>query len=291
MSALAIARSSFATSLARYRRSWGLWLLLLIAPVSARYWIADKDAASAAVVINGKAPVLTSAVIGLSLGVILATVLLPIIFIYLRSNTTRRQPWQIEETTAASRVAIGFGRFGADIAVIAAVLVAMTLAGWLLAWVIGPVDGVRPIDIAGGLWWIAAPALIGVAALRSWFDSWRASRGAFGEVLFFFFWIFLIVASALSAKPPHTFARAMVDFSGWTRPAVYTLDLEEGMSLTVGRSEVSADRIPIDVERGLSSQGYKASRLTWIGLAAALVALAGIAYRPHRPGRRWSVRG
>ncbi|MFQ6312445.1 hypothetical protein [Lysobacter capsici] len=91
MNALAVARSSFATSLARYRRSWGLWLLLLVAPVSARYWIAGKDAASAAIVVNGKAPVLTSAVVGLSLGVILSTVLLPIIFIYLRSNTTRHQ--------------------------------------------------------------------------------------------------------------------------------------------------------------------------------------------------------
>ena len=29
----AIAQSSLATSLLRYRRSWGLWLLLLVAPV------------------------------------------------------------------------------------------------------------------------------------------------------------------------------------------------------------------------------------------------------------------
>ena len=41
----------------------------------------------------------------LTLGIVISTLLLPIAFVYLRSNATRRQPWQVEETTAASRVA------------------------------------------------------------------------------------------------------------------------------------------------------------------------------------------
>lgn len=291
MSALAVARSSFTTSLARYRRSWGLWLLLLAAPVSARYWIADKDAASAAVVINGHAPILTSAVIGLSLGVIIADVLRPLLFIYLRSNTTRRQPWQIEETTAASRIAIGLGRFGADVAVFGAMLVAMTFAGWLLAWVVEPTDGVRPLAIALSLWLIAAPTLIGVAALRSWFDAWRITRGPLGEVFFVFFLVVSMVASVASAPPPHNFARAMTDFSGWARPLGYTLTLDKETHIAVGKVSARAGRIPVDVERGLASDGYVASRLVWVGLAVALVALAGLVYRPHRPGRRFSLVG
>lgn len=289
MSALAVARSSFATSLARYRRSWGLWLALLIAPVSARYWIADKDAASAAIVLDGKGPVLTSAVIGLSLGVIIAGVLLPIVFIYLRSNTTRHQPWQIEETTTASRLAIGFGRFGADVAVLGLMLTAMTLAGWLLARVVGPVDGVRPLPIALALWLIAAPALIGVAALRSWFDAWRITRGALGEVFFCFFWLVSLFTSVYSVQQPRDVAYAIVDFSGWARPVAYTLDPKQINFISIGKSPASAGRIAIDVERGLASPGYVASRLVWVGLALALVALAGIAYQPHRPGRRFSV--
>ena len=106
MSALAVVRSSFGSSLLRYRRSWGLWLLLLAAPVSARYWIAGEHEAYAAIVIDGKAPVLTSAVLGLSLGIIVSMLMTLGVFVYLRSNTTRRQPWQIVETTAASRIAL-----------------------------------------------------------------------------------------------------------------------------------------------------------------------------------------
>lgn len=290
MNALAVARSSFATSLARYRRSWGLWLLLLVAPVSARYWIAGKDAASAAIVVNGKAPVLTSAVVGLSLGVILSTVLLPIIFIYLRSNTTRHQPWQVEETTAASRVAIGFGRFGADIAVLAAVLATLTLAGWLLAWVVGAVDGVRPLDIGLSLWLIAAPALMGVAAVRALCDSLPLTRGALGEVGFFVVWIVSITVSALSSMLDRGFVAAMLDFSGFVRPIVHALPHDALQVITIGRSPVTADRIAIDVNSGLLSTGYVVSRLLWAGWAVALVALAGVVYRPHRPGKRWSVR-
>jgi len=290
LSALAVARSSFATSLARYRRSWGLWLLLLVAPVSARYWIAGKEAASAAIVVNGKAPVLTSAVVGLSLGVILSTVLLPVVFIYLRSNTTRRQPWQVEETTAASRVAIGFGRFGADSAVLAAVLAALTLAGCLLAWVVGAVDGVRPLDIALSLCLIAAPALMGVAALRAVCDSLPLTRGALGEVGFLILWIVSITVSALSSMLDRGFIAAMLDFSGFVRPIIHTLPDDTLQMITIGRSPVTADRIAIDVNSGLLSASYVVSRLLWAGWALALVALAGVVYRPHRPGKRWSVR-
>ena len=290
MSALAVARSSFATSLARYRRSWGLWLLLLVAPVSARYWIADKHAASAAVVVNGKAPVLTSAVVGLSLGVILATVLLPIIFIYLRSNTTRRQPWQIEETTAASRLGIVFGRFGADIAVLAAVLATMTLAGWLLAWAVGTVDGVRPLDIGLSLWLIAAPALMGTAAMRAVCDSLPVTRGAFGEVGFFILWSVSITVSAVSSMMDRSFFAAMLDFSGFVRPIVHSLPDDTFQVISIGRSPVTAGRVAIDVNSGLLSTGYIASRLIWAGWAVALVAFAGLVYRPRRPGKRWSIR-
>jgi len=96
-------------SLRRYRRSWGLWLLLLVAPVGARLMISNEDGQGIVIAIGGHLPVLTSPVLGIWWGIVVSTLLLPIGYIYLRSNTNRRQPWQVEEVTAGSRVAIMLG--------------------------------------------------------------------------------------------------------------------------------------------------------------------------------------
>lgn len=283
MTALAIARSSLSTSLLRYGRSWGLWLLLLIAPVGARYWIASGSDTSSAIVVNGQAPVLTSAMLGVSLGIITSTLLLPAAFIYLRANATRRQPWQVEEVTGASRVAIALGRFVADVAVLGAVLTAMTLAGWLLAWLLAPVDGVRIVDITLGLWLIAAPALMGVAAVRILFDALRFTRGPLGEVLFFFLWIFSIAAPSINAEGNASFAGNMSDFAGFIRPLSYALPQDRRNDFAIGAAPMGEGRISLDVMSGLMSEGYVASRLAWAGIAVLIAAFAGLAYRPHRP--------
>ena len=65
---------------------------------------------------------MTSSFLGVSLGIIVSTLVMPIAWLYLRSNTTRRQPWQVEEVSVGSRVAIALGRFLADVAVLLGVL-------------------------------------------------------------------------------------------------------------------------------------------------------------------------
>ena len=193
MSAAAVVRSSLATSLARYSRSWGLWLLLLVAPVAARLWIPGENDKTVVIAVNGSAPIMTSAMLGVDLGVVISTLLLPVAFIYLRSNATRRQPWQVEETTAAPRAAIALGRFAADVAVLGGVLVAMTVAGWFIAWLVTPLASINLGDVTLALWLIAAPALMGVAAVRILFDALRFTRGALGEFLFFVLWMVAII--------------------------------------------------------------------------------------------------
>ncbi|MGL4542737.1 MAG: hypothetical protein ACRCUI_09530, partial [Polymorphobacter sp.] len=125
MSAVLVARSSLTVSLKRYARSWGLWLLLIAGPVGARFFVSRDDGSAIDIAIGDHYPVLTSAMLGISLGVVLTTLLMPLAFIYLRANTNRRQPWQIEEVSPASRIAILLGRFGADIAVLFTVLAAL----------------------------------------------------------------------------------------------------------------------------------------------------------------------
>lgn len=286
MTAAAVARSSLTTSLTRYSRSWGLWLLLLVAPVGARFWIPAENATSAVIVVNGQAPVMTSAMLGVSLGIVISTLLLPIAFIYLRSNVTKRQPWQIEEVSAASRVAIGLGRFGADAAMWGAVVLAMTLAGWVIAWLVMPFDRIDLAQVTLALWLIAAPALLVVAALRTLFDSLRITRGPLGELLYFFLWIAAIAMPAIGAERNAGFAANLTDFAGFVRPLTYSLPPGEKSNFAIGASPVQHGRIDIDAMAGLLSDGYVESRLAWTGIAVGIAGIAGLVYMPHRPGKR-----
>lgn len=88
MIALAAARQACATDLRRYARSRGLWLLLLVVPVGARFLV---QGSAIHITLGGHLPVMTSATIGITLGIVVSTMLLPVGFIYLRSNVTRRQ--------------------------------------------------------------------------------------------------------------------------------------------------------------------------------------------------------
>ena len=284
---VAVLRSSLSTSLARYSRSWGLWVLLLIAPVAARFWINTGDDPNAVIAVHGMAPVLTSAVLGVSLGVVVSTLLLPIAFIYLRSNATRLQPWQVEEVTAGSRVAIALGRFGADVTVLAGVLAAMNLAGWLIGWLVLPPGAWNPVEISLTLWLVAGPALMGVAAVRILFDALGFTRGPLGELFFYILWMTAIVAPVASSTKATGFAYNVTDFTGFVQPLMYTLK-EGDDDIAIGSSPVGGKKIPLDVMAGIESPGYIASRLAWGGISVLIALFAGLIYTQHKPRIRKS---
>ncbi|MDH7974011.1 hypothetical protein QH494_17625 [Sphingomonas sp. AR_OL41] len=290
MTAIAVARSSLATSLTRYRRSWGLWLLLILGPVSARFMIARDDGSGVQIALGNHLPVMTSAVLGVSLGIVVSTLLLPIGFLYLRANVTRRQPWQIEDVTPASRVAIALGRFGADVAVLFAMLVTLTLAGWLLGWLIvtGPLDIVQ---LSLTLWLVAAPALMGIAALRILFDAVPVTRRGLGELLYLILWIASLAAPVAVQGLPSRFATNFYDFPGFYRPLVGPVPTAHD-NISIGASDrLAPGRVPLDVMAGISAPGYVSSRLAWALMSVIVTVFAGLVYRPHRPRRKASRRG
>ncbi len=169
------AHSAASTSLKRSTRSKGLWLLLLGGLIGARFWLPRGDGTSFILSINNHLPELTSPMIGLSLGTVLSTLLLPLCFLYLRSNVTRQQPWQIAEVSPASRVAISLGSFFADSTVLCMLLSVMALAGWVMAWFVLPVAQVHLWQIALTLGLTGVPALLGIAAFRQSVEAAAAS--------------------------------------------------------------------------------------------------------------------
>ncbi|WP_114521444.1 hypothetical protein [Altererythrobacter sp. ZODW24] len=280
----AILRSSLDTSLLRYRRSKALWLMLLSAPIAARYMISQEEGQGISVTIGNQLPVLTSAVLGVWLGIVVSTLVMPIAYIYLRANTTRRQPWQVEEVTAASRVSIALGRFLADCAILLAVLAMLSFAGLFLGWlmVTGPWN---PLHIVGLLWLVAAPTFVVVAAIRILFDAVPMLRGAFGDVLFFIIWMAALVAPSIMSQGPATFGTSMADLGGALTPLVQGAP-EGSNAFAIGASSIVPGRMELDVFKGIAAEGYIASRLIWIGIAFAVAALAGLLYRPHRSKAR-----
>lgn len=281
---LTVVRSSLVTSLARYGRSMGLWVLLLVAPIGARFMVAARGADASLIAVDDRVPWLTSPVLGMMLGVVIATLLLPVAFIYLRSNVTRRQPWQVEEVTPASRVSIAFGRWLADITVLAAVLAATTAAGCLLALLLLPLNEVDPASIILALWVIAAPPVAMVAALNVLFDTNRWTRGPLGEILFFFFWMASLVVVAVAGHRGG-YALNMLDLPGFMSPISYGQGGTD--NFTIGGGEIAHGSAPIrlDIMSGIMADGYLAARLTWLGIAALVTASAGLVYSPHTTGK------
>jgi hypothetical protein len=290
MSIAAIGCSSFLTSLKRYSRSFGLWLMLLAGPVGARFMVARDNGSGIQIAIGHHLPVMTSAMLGVSLGIVVSTLLLPIGFLYLRSNVTRRQPWQIEEVTAARRVAITIGRFGADVAALFAMLGTLNLAGWLLGWLIvsGPLN---LLQISWCLWLIAAPALLGLAAIHQLLGALPPTRRALGDVAFFALWLGSLVSPLAVQGHRSDFRTNMFDFPGFVRPIVGPAPSRGNDFEIGGVTGILPGRIPLDVNRNIASDGYIASRAAWAGFAALLAIGAGLIYRPHSVPRQRRLNG
>jgi hypothetical protein len=290
VTAAAVVRASFATNLTRYARSWGLWFLLLAGPVGARFMVARDDGSGIQIAVGRHLPVITSPVLGVSLGVVVSVLLLPIGFLYLRSNVTRRQPWQVEEVTAAPRIAIAFGRFGADVAILFAMLATLTVAGWFLGWLIvsGPLDIVQ---VTWPLWVIAAPSLVGLAAVHRLLDALPVTRRGLGDAVFFVLWLASLVVPVAVADQPSSLSTNLYDFAGFVRPLAGPVPLRGQDVLIGGGAGLLPGRVPLDVMAGIAAPGYLGSRLVWVVLGVAIAMLAGLLYRPHTQPRRRRLGG
>lgn len=290
MNAAIISGSSFTTSLLRYGRSRALWLMLLVAPLGARYMLPFEDGGGIKIAVGNALPLMTSAFLGVSLGIVVSTLVLPIAWLYLRSNTTRRQPWQVEEVSAGSRIAIALGRFFADALVLLGVLAALNLAGVYLATFMLEGDALNIAELSFAMWVVAGPAMIGVAALRILFDARPLLRSGFGDFGYFCTWMGSMIAPIVTSKSAPSFASNMHDFAGFVTPLTYAAP-GAADDFSIGGGFLATGTIDLDVMAGLMSPGYLESRLAWIGIAVALVIVAGLIYAPHKAKKKAVLAG
>ena len=76
------------------------------------------------------------------------------------------------------------------------VLAALNLGGWLLGWLVITVEPVNFAQISFALWLVAAPAVMGLAAIRQLFDALPWTRRALGDFLYLWVWLASIAVPA-----------------------------------------------------------------------------------------------
>lgn len=290
MNAAIVSASSLTTSLLRYGRSRALWLMLLVAPLGARYMLPFEDGGGVRIAVGDALPVMTSPFLGVSLGIIVSTLVLPIAWLFLRSNTTRRQPWQVEEVSIGSRIGIALGRFAADALVLLGVLAALNLAGIYLATFMLDGDELNIFELSFAMWVVAGPAVIGVAALRILFDSRPLLRSGFGDFGYFCTWMGSMIAPIVTSKSTPSFVSNMHDFAGFVTPLTYGAP-GAADDFSIGGGFLATGTVNLDVMAGLMSPGYLESRLAWIGVAVALVVVGGLIYAPHKAKKKAVLAG
>ena len=273
--------------LLRHLRSPAIWWLALAAPIGARFLVPETTANYSVLAINDAIPALDSGVLGLQLGIVMAVILLPIAYIFLRAGPTRKTPWQAETVTPARRSALGLGHWIADTLALWVLMLALAGAGVMLAYFRLPAAEVNPFEIVLALCLIAAPALSLVAAIRTVFTMRPWLRKAGGDVLFFFLWVFLISISAAFFASSGVGGSPFADVIGLAAPLLNATDFPIE-TFNIGFGEASFEKvIQIDAMAGVTDSGFLLSRLFWIVIAAGLVFLSGLVFKPTR--RRWSA--
>lgn len=281
MTWIAIATSCLLEDLRRYSRSRGLWVLILIIPIGAEFLV---EGSTVHIAVHRHLLVMSSATIGITIGIVVSTMLLPLGFLYLRSNVTRSRAWQIEDVTPAPRSAVVMGHFLADCTVLLGALGIGTIAGWVLAWRTNQ-GAFDLVQLTRATWLIACPSLIWVAALRHLLNTTALTRGAFGDVLAFACWMATLVMPALAAERPSSLAVNMHDLTGYVRPIIGGSPLQ-GQDFAVGGGPVLPGRHLLDAEAGLGARGYVGSRFVWLGLGLLAAVIAGVLDQQRRPNSR-----
>jgi hypothetical protein len=283
--------STLRTDGLRYIRSPWVWALMLAGPIFARVFIPGKGDATSVIVVNDAAPILTSATLGLSLGVVVSSLLFPLAYIFLRAGPTRKQPWQLADITPASRIKIALGHWLADAGLFAGVLAGLSIAGCILGFVMLPTAVVHPAHIIFTLWVVAFPSLILLAGLRTLFASVRFMRGGWGDFGFFIFWMTGMVAGGILVSDGGQ--SAFFDYSGAFAPIVANAT-GSNFNVGIGASPVSGKTVALDVLGPMLKADYLGARLFWCAVGGLLAALGGALYQSHilQPLRspRWYAR-
>jgi hypothetical protein len=227
---------------------------------------------------------------------LLATTLLTLIGFYIVKNTIQRdretRVGQILATTPMSKSFYTLSKALSSFAVLAAMVFILVLAAIVIQLIKG--DGhIQIFDLCAPVLVFALCAVAVTAALAVLFESIPVLSGGFGNVLYFFLWIFLISisAAAMVNGQSMTLYHRLLDYTGLVsvmgqmEARLHAIDplYKGGSSFGVVSMNPTAK---VFLWTGLQWNGIiLLSRLIWIGIAGAIALLASLFFDRFDPSR------
>lgn len=260
----------------RQIRHPGFWVVAILAAIGARYLVPLPDANYVTLSVNDAYPIASAGVIGMQMGIVTALLLSPLAYIYLRAGPTRKQPWQVQNVTPASRIPHMLGAGLGDTCVLWLLMGILGFASIVLSLFRLPLDQVNPFVTLFTFLAIAAPALMVTAAIRTLFASRPMLRGAWGDVFYFIFWMAGNIIAITAFERPD--ATAFSDIFGFMAAILGSTD-QDVFAATIGSSRGSGGYITLDAIKALSNPTFLISRLFWITVSIIVMVFAGLVFK------------
>lgn len=265
----------------RHLRSPAIWVLALAGPVAARFLVPKPGASYSMVGVNDAILRPSASVIGLQLGVLIAVLLAPLAYIFLKAGPTRVQPRQVTDITPGPRSALTLGQWLGDVGALWLLMLSLAVAGVILSIFRLPFTEVSPMETVVSLSLIAGPALGVIAAVRTVLGVRPRLRRAGGDVMFFFLWIAALLVSASFFMGGEGGVSPMMDMFGFAAPLASGTS-EPITALYIGGAPGTERLMDFDGMAGVSDPGFLLSRLAWLVVAGGSVWAAGFFYRSGR---------
>lgn len=272
-------RLFFTQQLWRHLRHPAIWIVIILTMIGARFFIPLPTEGYVTLSVNNAYPVMSSGVIGLQLGIITALLLSPLVYIYLKAGPTRIQPWQIEDVTPSRRLAMNLGQGFGDVIALFFVLFWIGIAGLVLCFFRLPVSEINPLHFFLTLFLVAGPAMVMVAGIKRVFSARPWLKGAWGDVLFFIFWMAgNVIAATLFDKAPIKLGQDIFGFA-----ASIAVSTEEPVTaMVVGGTPSVEQYITLDPVSGFARLDFLLARFQWFAVGVGLFALAAFIHAPRR---------
>lgn len=273
------------------------FLIVLVSAVFVGFLSVPKVGAGYRVLqVGSQRGVYDSAWIGLMFGLI-AALHLPLVGFYLVKNAVDRDRrtgvGEIIAATPMSKPVYVLGKWLSNLAVLALILVVMTVMACVMQVVRDEDTTIRLGALAPTIWLMGLPVLAVAAALAVLFECTAFLRGAGGNIIILFLWLFslgMVIGGSMDTEAGLGLVQPGADLYTFSRPLAsiqqQVLAADPEASVSSGLVIVQPDIESTFVWDGFGwTIGLVLQRLRWLGLALLLALAAAIPFDRFDPAR------
>lgn len=231
---------------------------------------------------DGYRGVYTSGWVGALVGLVI-TCFVSLAGFYVVKNSVERDRLtgvgQIVAATPVSKVTYAFGKFLSNVAVLSAMVAVLAAAAVAMQFLVAEDRAMHLWALLSPFLLLALPTMALTAAVALGFEMLPGLRGGFGNVVWFFAWVFALTAPVISKRSwldPVGIVTVMNSLGAEAHR--YVPDYHGGMSLSI---EVGRQVQVVEAWRwaGISwSAQLVGLRLMWFAVACALVGVAALVF-------------